>query len=553
MVRRGRLRWATVIALLIALVATGALTWLVHVLVRDQERRLLRERAAELTLVLTAVVSPVESALEDQAEVLRATGNSREAYTRAVQDALANNPVGSSTKVAFAWLRPAGNGRFVVVAAAGQGLTEGQIIGGTRAKAFETALQGHTLVATPVLGKSRILGFALGPKSGPPDTVLYQQNILGSEIERPSQGSGSPFSELEVAAYASATVDNSQLILATTDKLPLHGNVRRVTLQVGASRFLLAVSARRPLVGTVATRAQWFTLGAGLIGTLLLAGFVESAGRRRDAAEALYQSEHHIAETLQRSLLPRLPTVGDLQLAARYLASGKHQEVGGDWFDVFPIAGDRLGIVIGDVMGHDLAAASAMAQIRAALRAYAIDGRPPAQVISRLAALVETLELAQLVTVVYGVLESPRPDGSRVLRYTNAGHLSPLLRHPDGRTEALDGGHTVVIGAPVTGPVDEDERTIMPGSAVVMFTDGLVERPGGSLDAALDRLAHSVAGQPHSDAEAMCDHILGGIDPDQLRDDVALLVLRIPAADLPPDTGTAPLTASAAGGTDVVA
>jgi hypothetical protein len=377
---------------------------------------------------------------------------------------------------------------------------------------------------------------------GQGDTVVYQQTALGSQITSPSSA---PFSELNVAAYASATVDNSQLILATTDKVPLSGDVRHAVIHVGASRFLLAISARRPLVGSVAARAPWFTLGAGLVGTLLLTGFVETAGRRRDAAEALYQSEHHIAETLQRSLLPTLPAVGDLQLAARYLASGKHQEVGGDWFDVFPVDGERLGIVIGDVMGHDLAAASAMAQIRAALRAYAIDGRPPAEVLTRLAELVETLNLAQLVTVVYGVLDAPAPDGSRVLSYTNAGHLPPLLRHPDGRTESLEGGHTVVIGAPLTGVVEQGERTILPGSALVLFTDGLVERPGASLEDAIERLARSIAAQQQPDAEALCDHILRDISADELRDDVALLVLRLPSTGAPLDNDQPPVAASA--------
>jgi serine phosphatase RsbU (regulator of sigma subunit) len=546
MVRRGRLRGASIVALVLALAATGALTWLVHVLVRDQERRLLRERAAELTLVLNTSIAPIQTTLDDQAGVLRATNNSFKAYTGVANDAVA----ASTTPASFAWLKTTGPGRFVVLAAAGVGLQQREVITDARTRAFEETLKTHQLVATPVFGKTRILGFAFAPKAGPAHTVLYQQDILGPQIASPAQTSGSPFSELEVAAYASGTVDPSQLILATTSHLPLQGDVRRVTIAVGESHFLLAVSARRPLVGTVATRAPWFTLAAGLIGTLLLAGFVENAVRRRDAAEKLYQSEHHIAETLQRSLLPTLPAVRDLQLAARYLASGKHQEVGGDWFDVFPVAGDRLGIVIGDVMGHDLAAASAMAQIRAALRAYAIDGRPPAQVITRLSALVDTLDLVQLVTVVYGVLDSPGPDGNRVLRYTNAGHLPPLLRHPDGITEALDGGHTVVIGAPVTAPVGEDERNILPGSTVVLFTDGLVERPGGSLDAALDRLADSVAGQHFPDAEAICDHILSDIDPDELRDDLALLVLRLPSADADTSVIPAELTSTAAAGTD---
>lgn len=547
MVRRGRLRGASIVALLLALAATGALTWLVHVLVRDQERRLLRERAAEVNLVLKEAIAPIETTLNGQAGVVRATSNPVRAYTKVASDAVKT----SSPPPAFAWLRPAGEGRFVVLAAAGAGLERGQIIADTRAQALAKALKVHQLVTTPVFGKSRDLGFALAPIAGPAGTVLYEQNIVGPATpQRNTGGSSSPFSELDVAAYASPTVESSQLLLTTTSRLPLRGDVRQATVSVGASKFLLAVSARRPLVGTVATRAQWFTLAAGLIGALLLAGFVESAGRRRDAAEALYQSEHHIAETLQRSLLPTLPAVHDLQLAARYLASGKHQEVGGDWFDVFPVAGDRLGIVIGDVMGHDVAAASAMAQIRAALRAYAIDGRPPAQVITRLSALVETLDLVQLVTVVYGVLEAPGPDGSRVLRYTNAGHLPPLLRHPDGSTEALDGGHTVVIGAPVTAPVGEDERSILPGSTVVLFTDGLVERPGGSLDAALDRLAHSVAGQQHLDAEAICDDILSDVDADELRDDVALLVLRVPSTGTESSVGPTELTSTAAGGTD---
>ena len=237
-----------------------------------------------------------------------------------------------------------------------------------------------------------------------------------------------------------------------------------------------------------------------------------------------------------------------LQPSSAASSSNKNQEVGGDWFDVFPVAGDRLGIVIGDVMGHDLAAASAMAQIRAALRAYAIDGRQPAEVIARLAALVETLNLAQLVTVVYGVLDTAGPDGSRVLRYTNAGHLPPLLRHPDGRTEALQDGHAVVIGAPVVGTVDQSECVLSADSTVVLFTDGLVERPGGSLEDALDRLAHSVAGPQQFDAEAMCDHILAGVNPDELRDDVALLVLRVPAVDATPSVEQTPLMSSVTGG-----
>jgi serine phosphatase RsbU (regulator of sigma subunit) len=117
--------------------------------------------------------------------------------------------------------------------------------------------------------------------------------------------------------------------------------------------------------------------------------------------------------------------------------------------------------------------------------------------------------------------------------------------------ESLDGGKTVVIGAPFTEAVGEDERRIEPGATVVLFTDGLVERPGGSLDDAIDGLADAVSSQQHPDAEVICDDILSGINPEELRDDVALLVLRLPSAEAPVAADSQPLTSSVASGTDL--
>lgn len=184
----------------------------------------------------------------------------------------------------------------------------------------------------------------------------------------------------------------AQVLASTTSDLPLRDGNRNQPLSAGDSHWLLSVKAKGPLVGTVATYAPWMTLAGGLLGSLLIATVIETAARRRDAALALYASEHQAAETLQRSLLPQLPTLPGLNLAARYLASGVGQQVGGDWFDVFPLSGGRVGLAVGDVIGHDLAAASAMAQIRSALRAYAIHGDSPASVIMNRPGLVEGLK-----------------------------------------------------------------------------------------------------------------------------------------------------------------
>jgi serine phosphatase RsbU (regulator of sigma subunit) len=268
-----------------------------------------------------------------------------------------------------------------------------------------------------------------------------------------------------------------------------------------------------------------------LLGALLVASIVEAAGRRRDAALALYASEHQVAETLQRSLLPQLPAIPGLQLAARYLAAGNGQEVGGDWFDAFPIAGGRVGLAIGDVIGHDLRAASAMAQVRAALRAYAVDGDAPASVINRLDHLVDTFDLTQLVTVIYAVLEPVAADGSRLLRYANAGHLPPLILAPDGEVSTLTGGASVVIGAPITIEHGQAEHRLEPGTTLLLFTDGLVEVPGRPLEDTMAELAVAVAGDGDDvGVEAICQRIVATASERSLRDDIALLAVRIMSA-----------------------
>ena len=144
----------------------------------------------------------------------------------------------------------------------------------------------------------------------------------------------------------------------------------------------------------------------------------------------LYSAEHAAAETLQRSLLPVLSEVPGLELCAHYLPSSSAGAVGGDWYDVLELPDGATGVAIGDVMGHDLSAAAAMGQLRSVLRSYAWEGDRPAQVLDRLNRLVQGLDMAQLATCVYARLT--RVDGGGELVWSNAGHLSPLVRLPDG-------------------------------------------------------------------------------------------------------------------------
>jgi hypothetical protein len=530
--RARRPRTGTAVALVVALLASVAAIWGVHSVVRDQEHRLLQERGTELNLVLSSAIDPIAANLTAQGDLLMAAHGSRTAYESSATAAVAENAKTSANPVSFAWVRPApaGNG-WVVVAAAGQSLHRGQVITDGRVQTFQRAATTPLMVPTPLIGKDRVLGFALGPPAAPTGTVLYRETALGP-LKAPRAASSAPFSELDLVIYGSARPDPAKVLAATTTDLPMRGDVVNMPLKVGAATWVVSTKARKPLVGSLAHEAWWVVAIVALLGSLLIALVIESAARRRDYALALYASEHEVAETLQRSLLPKLPRLQGLDVAARYIAGGRGQEVGGDWYDAFPVDGGRVGIAVGDVIGHDLAAATAMAQIRAVLRAYAVDGASPAEVINRLDHLIDTLGLTQLVTVIYGVMDPPGPDGSRRLTYANAGHIAPFVREPTGAVHQLSGGESVVIGAPIDVDHAQVDRVLAPGTTLVLFTDGLVEVPGRPLDDTMRELSNAVgAGDEGETLDAVCDRILATTRGRELRDDIALLTIRLaPAA-----------------------
>ena len=528
--RRSPLRLATILTVLVALGLTAAAVWFTFLGVRDQSRRLLKERTAEISLVLTQAIDAIPTSLQQLGAVLDATNGDVEAFKTAAQQEADASP----TPIDLAWLRPNSAGGYEVVAAAGAGeIQTGQVVSDARVPTLNASMKTPLVVPTPVIGKDRVLGFAMGSPSAPVGTVLYRQSTLGPAVTPPRAAGTAPFSELDVALYSTTHAERSAILTATTRNLPLKGETRSDLLIVGSTKWLLTVKARSPLVGRLTANAPWVVLGVGLLGTILIGLVVETVARRRDAALELYEVEHHVAESMQRALLPRLPQIPGLELAARYLASGAGQQVGGDWFDAFPLASGRCGIVVGDVIGHDVAAASAMAQIRALLRGFAVDTSSPAEVLTRLDRVIDELHLTQLVTVFYGVLDAPAADGSRVLHYSNAGHVPPVLRLPDGTVDALAGGASVVIGAPVSADYVESEAHLPVGSTLTLFTDGLVEVPGGSLTDGLNRVSETVSRLGEHPAETLCDDLLTDVSIRSLRDDVALLVVRLAPMSAP--------------------
>lgn len=236
----------------------------------------------------------------------------------------------------------------------------------------------------------------------------------------------------------------------------------------------------------------------------------------------VYEREHTIAETLQRSLLPeRLPRIEGLEIAARYLPAGRGAAIGGDWYDALERPDGRVALVVGDVVGHGLRAAAVMGQLRNAFRAYGLAESSPAEVMARVNRLVMSGEEDVMATVLYLVLE--RETGE--VEFASAGHPPPLVLAPDG-VAFLEGGRAVPIGAVDPGAFREATAVLPEDASLLLYTDGLVERRDEPLERRLDALADA-ADRAEGGLEGLCDSVLAGvIGQGEPGDDVALLAVR---------------------------
>ncbi|PRY14664.1 SpoIIE family protein phosphatase [Kineococcus rhizosphaerae] len=260
---------------------------------------------------------------------------------------------------------------------------------------------------------------------------------------------------------------------------------------------------------------------------LLLATEVgDRAGLALDNAR-LYSAQHRVAEGLQRSLLTAPVQPDHVQVAVRYRPAARAARVGGDWYDAFLTPDGATVLVIGDVMGHDIDAAAAMSQIRSLLRGIAYTtGHSPAKVLLGLDAAMQGLDVATTATAVVARLED---TGDRTrLRWSNAGHLNPVVIGPDGTVRTLGTGSAELLlgidpGARRSDAVVDLER----GSTVLAFTDGLIERRDVSLEERLQLLGSVVTELAAQPLEDLVDGVLRLMVPGEHEDDVALLAFRL--------------------------
>lgn len=241
--------------------------------------------------------------------------------------------------------------------------------------------------------------------------------------------------------------------------------------------------------------------------------------RREEEERRMFEVEHRIAETLQQSLIPALPDLDAVDLAGCYLPGTEGLEVGGDWYDAIPLPDGSVTMVIGDVVGKGVAAAAQMGQLRNALRAYVLEGFSPGEVLAKLNHLTLSLSGSTFATLLCLRYE---PD-SHVVRWCRAGHLPALVRHADGRVSLLDEDGCPPIGVFEGVAFGESERRLEPDDVVVLYTDGLIEKPGEDIDVSIDGLARRIAELPFD--AGFVDAIVAPLADAERRDDVAVVVL----------------------------
>jgi serine phosphatase RsbU (regulator of sigma subunit) len=279
------------------------------------------------------------------------------------------------------------------------------------------------------------------------------------------------------------------------------------------------LSAGRAVGGLLAcaSRPHAFGRDERALATALAA----QAGQALDRAR-LFDAERHVSVTLQRALLPRaLPDVEGVELAVRYLpAAGL--EAGGDFYEVLPLPDGTLWVAVGDVVGRGAAAAAAMGQLRSALRAFALLGAGPGQVLEQLSAFADTVDGAMAATAVAARLTPATGE----LRYACAGHPWPLLVDA-GRAEFLCEGRGVPLGCMPDPTYREAAVRLSPGATLLLYTDGLTERRGIEVAAVLERMraaAETTAGEP---VRHLLDATVTASGGDAPADDVALVALRL--------------------------
>ena len=368
------------------------------------------------------------------------------------------------------------------------------------------------------------LGYAISASGSYGTFIAYSEEPLPAS-RRIAEPASSPIAQLNLAVYLGRSQTSAALL--ETDSaapLPLRGTTFTSTIPFGSTVLTITTSPRSSLSGPDSAFLPWAIAAGGLVLTLLAMLLTERLTRRRESAERLteqveqlYVEQRSVAQTLQRALLPaQMPMIPGMQIAVRYLPGTAGVDVGGDWYDVVPLAEGRFVFVIGDVSGRGVRAAAVMASLHYASRAYAFEGHPPAAILSQLRPLLQLDRDGNFATVLCGLVDVQAHE----VILASAGHPPPLVVgevHAD--FAGVEPGRPIGIAEPA---LSRSATAKIPAQGILLaYTDGLIERRRESPDTGMSRLA-AAAVRESSSLEELLDGIVAELTGDSPNDDIAL-------------------------------
>jgi serine phosphatase RsbU (regulator of sigma subunit) len=529
--RGSRLHLSTIVVLLVGVGLTIGLSLSARAVHNNNEDRLLHERVQEAGVLISGALPSLETPLASAAEVAEAT-NADPASFKQVMGPL----VGPKGQYASASIWPVGAQSPKPIVVLGE-RPELESKSASEINALlNQAVKAPQLAVTGLLDAPQPrLAYAFSSQHRPVRFVAYtESNLPKNRKSRVIQGNAA-FAGLGYALYLGSSESPQTLLASSATSLPIRGRRSAVTVPFGDNKIRIVMTPVEELGGTLLAKLQWLLLGFGLVLTVGAAALTERLVRRREQAQhladelgevadenaRLYAEQRSVAQTLQHSLLPEtLPETPELTVRARYIAGVAEIDIGGDWYDVIEVDNGNILFVVGDVSGRGLPAATIMASLRYAIRAYAAQGDDPATILGKLGQLISVGADGHFATVLCGVIDVARHQ----VTLANAAHPQPLII--DGTTASfLVTNVGVPIGVEHPGPYASVTVTIPPAATLLAFTDGLVERRGEILDVGLSRL-RDAASRAYPSVDHLLDELAENLASDGPSDDIAILGIK---------------------------
>ena len=524
-------RWrpspAAVWVLLVGVAVTAALVVTSLALYNHNENRLLKIRARELGLLLSNASSSVQLPLASAAALADETSGSRQKF-----DELLRPEVGPGRQFVSVSLWRNGLGKPLAVIGIAPVLTSDPA---DERSFFAAAAKTPLLSVTNILNPAHPrLGYAYHVPGSTQGFFVYAEDMLPADRHSRLQ-SNSAFASLNYALYLGTRARQSDLLVTNLSRLPPSGREASDVVPFADKHLTVVVTPVGSLGGSFFADLPAIIAIVGFLLAMLAAYLTDRLANGRRQAEALaaalhavaeenralYTEQRSIAQQLQHALLPdTIPAFAGLEVSARYVPGISGIDVGGDWYDLVELDTGHAILVVGDVSGRGLRAATTMSSLRNAIIAFASQDSDPASVLRRLSHLVSSRSHDYFATVLCALVDIDAHE----LTLASAGHLLPLLIE-DADSRFL----RISVGAPVgaTSGADYEPTTISvaSGATLLAFTDGLVERRGESLDIGLDRL-RAAATAAASGLEELVTHVLDELSYDDGHDDTAILAVR---------------------------